>query len=185
MMKYVIWLILSFWIQFSVIGIADIAIAQGQLDSIINIVVIDDNQLKQQVADLRLQSTPANGSTVARIYCDNNNFNGFSLLFHSETFGKLVFFKNNQYPSTVLDGHFIDYTLDLIRGDTGELGLDMPPENERKGFGLDMQHQILFNDNISQSTHAAEFKLNMHTLKKDSLFHGVFKDTITVTIQDL
>ena len=75
------------------------------------------------------------------------------------------------------------FTLDLIRGDTGELGLDMPPENEPEGFGLDMQHQILFNGNISQSTHAAEFKLNMHTLKRILYFMGYLRTTITVTIQ--
>ena len=76
----------------------------------ININVITDNQLKQQVPDIRLQSTPVNGSTVARIYCDNNNYNGFSLTFVSDRLGRLVFFKNNEYPIDEKDGHFMFFT---------------------------------------------------------------------------
>ena len=184
MMKYVILIICKIWLLSSVC-FANIAITEGSLESIINIIVINDNQLKQDVTDLRLQSTPINGSRVARIYCDNNNFNGFSLTFQSETFGELVFVKNNEYPTNKLDGHYIPYTLDLLRGESGGLGVDMPPDVERKAFELSMPHQIYFNNNIITSTHSAEFFLNMHTLKKNSLFHGVFKDTITITISDL
>ena len=128
----------------------------------ININVITDNQLKQQVPDIRIQSTPVNGSTVARIYCDNNNYNGFSLTFVSDRLGRLVFFNNNEYPVDEKDGHFINYLLDLIRGETGQLGIDMPPEIERKGFSLLNAHVIYFNDNVDEATYAAELILKMH-----------------------
>ena len=58
--------------------------------------VENDNQLKQQVPDIRLQSTPPGGSTIARVYCDNNNFYGFSLTLESS---QNTFAKNNyEYP---------------------------------------------------------------------------------------
>jgi len=183
-MKYIIWLIFSFCWFFVPVNADDTTI-NGDLDSIININVVTDNQLKQQVPDIRLQSTPPNGSTVARIYCNNNNYNGFSLTFVSDRLGRLVFFKNNEYPVDEKDGHFIGYTLDLIQGETGQLGIDMPPEVERKGFTLYDPYIIYFNDNVQEATYDAEFILKMHTVKKASLFHGVFQDTITVTITDL
>lgn len=183
-MKYIIWLILSFcWLSTAVI--ADDTYINGALDSTININVVTDNQLKQQVPDIRVQSTPAIGSTVARIYCDNNNYNGFSLTFKSDRLGRLVFFKNNEYPTDEKDGHFINYSLDLLRGEAGSLGIDMPPEIERKGFTLFNPFVVYFNDNVQEATHDAELILKMHTIKKPSLFHGTFQDTITVTITDL
>ena len=184
MMKYVICLLYS---VFYLIGCAyaQEATLDGALDSIINIDVVEDNQLQSIVPDIRIQSTPAGGATVARIYCNNNNFNGFSLTFSSNQLGRLVFFKNNEYPPTLKDGHFIHYTLDLLRGDEGSLGLDMPPEIERKNFSLVQPYVVYFNDNIAEATYDAELILNMHTVKKSSLFHGVFQDTITVTIADL
>jgi hypothetical protein len=63
--------------------------------------------------------------------------------------------------------------------------LDMPPEIERKNFSLVQPYVVYFNDNIAEATYDAELILNMHTVKKSSLFHGVFQDTITVTIADL
>jgi hypothetical protein len=183
-MKYIIWLILSFC-TFSFQILAEDAHINGALDSIININVLTDNQLKQHVPDIRLQSTPPDGSTVARIYCDNNNFNGFSLTFVSDQLGRLVFFKNNEYPATKKDGHFIPYSLDLLRGESGSLGIDMPPEIERKGFTLFNPFVVYFNDNVEEATDQAELILKMHTVKKASLFHGTFQDTITVTITDL
>ena len=86
-MKYIICLFLNFLIlSYQVVATGD-TLVSGDLDSIINIEVITDNQLKQQVPDIRVQSTPPNGSTVARIYCDNNNYNGFSLTFKSDRLG--------------------------------------------------------------------------------------------------
>ena len=184
-MNYIIWLILSFVFIVTTPSIADNALVQGGLDSIINIRVETDNQLKQEVSDLRLQSTPTNGSTVARIYCDNNNYNGFSLTFVSDRLGRLVFLKNNEYVTEEDDGYFISYILDVLPGETGHLGIDMPPEHERKGFTLTQPFVIYFNDNVDEATHEAELILKMHTQKKLSLFHGVFQDTITVTIADL
>jgi len=183
-MKYIIWLILSFF-TFSNLAFAEDTYINGALDSTININVVTDNQLKQQVPDIRLQSTPAAGSTVARIYCDNNNFNGFSLTCVSDRLGRLVFYKNNEYPATQKDGHFIQYSLDLLRGESGNLGIDMPPEIERKGFTLLNPFVVYFNDNVQEATDQAELILKMHTVKKASLFHGTFQDTITVTITDL
>ena len=183
-MKYIIWLILSIC-YFSFVTIADDTYINGVIDSTININVVTDNQLKHQVPDIRLQSTPPAGSRVARIYCDNNNYNGFSLTFVSDRLGRLVFFKNNDYPANELDGHFISYSLDLLRGESGSMGIDMPPEIERKGFSLLTPFVVYFNDNIREATHQAELILNMHTIKKPSLFHGTFQDTITVTITDL
>jgi len=183
-MKSIIWLILSFC-TFSFQTLAEDAHINGALDSSININVITDNQLKQHVPDIRLQSTPPDGSTVARIYCDNNNFNGFSLTFVSDQLGRLVFFKNNEYPAVKKDGHHISYSLDLLRGETGRLGIDMPPEIERMGFTLFNPFVIYFNDNDLEATDQAELILKMHTVKKASLFHGTFQDTITVTITDL
>jgi hypothetical protein len=183
-MKYIVWLIISLWVGCQWAYSNDTLI-NGGIDSIINIKVETDNQLKNQVSDLRTQSSPSNGSVVARIYCDNNNYNGFSLTFVSDRFGRLVFFKNNEYPSQEKDGHFIAYTLDLVRGETGQLGVDMPDEINRSAFQLSQPHVILFNQNVLESTHQAELLLKMHTQKKLSLFHGVFQDTITVTIADL
>ena len=104
--------------------------------------------------DIRLQSTPSNGSTVARIYCNNNNYNGFSLTF-VRSIGPIGIFKNNEYPVDEKDGHFIGYTLDLIQGETGQLGIDMPPEVERKGFTLYDPYIIYFNDNVQEATYDA------------------------------
>lgn len=184
-MKYIICLFLSFLIfSFQAFSSGD-TLVSGDLDSIINIEVITDNQLKQQVPDIRVQSTPPNGSTIARIYCDNNNYNGFSLTFSSDRLGKLVFWENESYPDELDEGHFINYNLDLIRGDTGILGIDMPDIVERKNFSLDQSHIVLFNDNVLEATHDAEFILKLHLQNKLSLFHGVFRDTITVTIRDI
>ena len=183
-MKYIIWVLFSYFC-FIPFSFADDALVTGGIGSIINIVVVDDNQLKQEVADIRLQSTPEQGSRVARIYCDNNNFYGFSLTLVSDRVGNLVHFKNNIYVGEGKEGGFIPYQLDLKRGNTGDLGIDMPPEGERLGFTLDMPMVVYFNDNVLEATHDAEFFLNMHTVKKPSLFKGVFQDTITVTIADL
>ena len=46
-------------------------------------------------------------------------------------------------------------------------------------------YDIYFNDQVVEATHQAEFLLNLHLVKKPSLFHGVFRDTITVTIIDI
>ena len=184
-MNYIICLFLSFYLLSIQVLATDDTLVSGELDSIINIEVVTDNQLKQQVPDIRLQSTPPNGSTVARIYCDNNNYNGFSLTFKSDRLGKLVFYENNKYPEELDEGHFIHYTLDLLRGDSGTLGIDMPDEIERKNFGLSNSFEVFFNDNVLEATHDAEFILKMHTKNKLSLFHGVFRDTITVTIKDI
>ena len=185
MMNCIIWPLISGLLFFSFFATASDALINGDLDAIININVVTDNQLKTTVPDIRLQSTPPLGAVVARIYCDNNNYNGFFLTFSSDRGGRLVFFKNNAYPATVLDGHYVHYSLDLLDGNNGTLGVDMPPENERKGFGLSQPYRIYFNDNIQQATSQAELILKMHTVKKASLFHGVFQDTITVTITDL
>ena len=184
-MKCIICLFLNFLI-FSYHGLATgDTLVSGDLDSIINIEVITDNQLKQQVPDIRVQSTPPNGSTVARIYCDNNNYNGFSLTFKSDRLGNLVFYENNEYPENLEEGHFVNYKLDLLRGDSGILGIDMPDEIERTNFTLGNSYEIYFNDNVLEATHDAEFILKMHVQNKLSLFHGVFRDTITVTIKDI
>ncbi len=184
-MKYIICLFLNFLIlSFQVFASGD-TLVSGDLDSIINIEVVTYNQLKQQVPDIRVQSTPPNGSTVARIYCDNNNYNGFSLTFKSDRLGKLVFFENNEYPDSLEQGHYVDYRLDLLRGDSGILGIDMPDEVQRKNFTLGNSYEIFFNDNVLEATHDAEFILKMHVQNKLSLFHGVFRDTITVTIKDI
>ncbi|MEK9727858.1 MAG: hypothetical protein VW397_07120, partial [Candidatus Margulisiibacteriota bacterium] len=109
----------------------------------------------------------------------------FSLTFSSDRQGKLVFFKNNQYATASKEGQFINYSLDLVQGESGQLGISMPPENERKGFTLFDPFIINFNDNIITATHQAELVLKMHLVKKSTLFHGVFQDTITITITDL
>ena len=184
-MNYIIWLLISGFFLISSPTFASDALVHGGLDSIININVQTDNQLKSQVPDIRTSSTPPLGSTVAKIYCDNNNYNGFSLTFVSDRQGRLVFFKNNQYESENKEGQFINYTLDLVEGDSGELGLSMPAENERRGFSLFNPFVINFNDNITTATHQAELILKMHLIKKSTLFHGVFQDTITITITDL
>tara|TARA_A100001015_G_scaffold314866_1_gene425350 strand:+ start:907 stop:1458 length:552 start_codon:yes stop_codon:yes gene_type:complete len=183
-MKYVICLCLSF-LYFSNLVIASDTYIGGELESLINIEVITDNQLKRDVPDIRTQSTPDEGSTIARIYCDNNNYNGFSLTLSSDRLGMLVFYKNNEYPSILDDGHYIDYTLDLNRGETGYLGIDLPPEIETEGFSLSQPYEIFFNDNVVEATNNAEFVLKLHLINKLSLFHGVFRDTITITIKDI
>ena len=61
----------------------------------------------------------------------------------------------------------------------------MPAENERLQFSLNNPFVIYFNDNIFEATHQAELLLRMHLVKKSTLFHGVFQDTITVSITDL
>ena len=184
-MNYIIWSLISGFLFLTTPIFANDALVEGEMESVININVVTDNQLKQIVSDIRLQSTPPDGATVARIYCDNNNFNGFSLTFSSERLGQLVFFKNNEYPPIIKDGHYLTYQLDLIQGEGGQLGISMPPENERKMFQLNEPHIIYFNDNVLEATHEAELILKMHTQKKLSLFNGVFQATITVTITDL
>ena len=96
-----------------------------------------------------------------------------------------MFYKNEEYPTEIKNGHYINYELDVNRGETGTLGVDMPPISERRGLILTMPNEIFFNNNVHEATHNAEFILKMHTTKKSSLFHGVFKDVITVTIKDL
>lgn len=165
--------------------VADDILATGSLDSIINIVVIEDNQLKQSVQDLRLQSTPSNGSRIARIYCDNNNLHGFSLTFESDKGGKLVFYEPNNHPIIPKEGEFIPYVVDVQPGEMGYLGTELPPESERLGLNLAQPAMILFDDNVFEATHQAELFLAIHTNKKASLFNGVYHDTITITIQDV
>ncbi|MEK9727859.1 MAG: hypothetical protein VW397_07125, partial [Candidatus Margulisiibacteriota bacterium] len=72
-MNYIIWPVISglFFLISCPIFASD-ALVEGGLDSIINIHVQTDNQLKSQVPDIRLNSTPPMGSTVAKIFCDTN-----------------------------------------------------------------------------------------------------------------
>ena len=73
MMNYIIWTLISGFLFFINPIVADVALVEGGLDSVINITVVTDNQLKQQVPDIRTSNTPAAGSAVAHIYCKNNN----------------------------------------------------------------------------------------------------------------
>lgn len=194
-MKYIIWLIVSIYLIPTQLALAnqgialgapdDQVIARGALESIINIVVINDNQLKEEVPDIRLQSTPGDGSRIARVYCDNNNFNGFSLTFESDRGGKLMLYKNNEFPDQIKEGNYIQYKMDVLQGESGTLGVMMPAESERMKILLNTPHELFFDDNITEATHQAELFINLHTERKLSLFKGVYMDTITITIKDL
>ena len=60
-MNYIIWSLISGFLVLLSPVFADDALVSGGLDSIININVVTDNQLKQEVPDIRLQSTPQMG----------------------------------------------------------------------------------------------------------------------------
>ena len=60
-MNYIIWTLISGFLFFINPIVADDALVEGGLDSIINITVVTDNQLKQQVPDIRTSDTPAAG----------------------------------------------------------------------------------------------------------------------------
>ena len=113
--------------------------------------------------DIRVQSTPAIGPQSHEFTATITITMGSRLLLSLIGWGDW-YFKNNEYPTDEKDGHFINYSLDLLRGEAGSLGIDML-EIERKGFTLFNPFVVYFNDNVQEATHDAELILKMHTIK--------------------
>ncbi|MDA1354186.1 MAG: hypothetical protein O3A01_06960 [bacterium] len=177
---------LGFAILFSIfltIPTYSVALTDGGVGSIINIIVESDNNLVSQVPDLRTYSTPIDGSVIARVYVDNNDIHGFGVTLESERFGQLDWYDGG-YPSVLNDGHFIPYSINLEKG-VGSWGVDFPDTTEVEGIDLDTQHEVFFDDNVIQATEAGEIIVKMRTSAKLSLFHGMYRDVITYTIRDL
>ena len=110
---------------------------------------------------------------------------GYGVQITSDRGGRLEFY-DGAYPSSAQVGHYIDYTMDLEQGASGVYGTDIPVEGEMRGFDVsEAPYEILFDDNVTESTENAEFFIEIHTTAKLDLFHGVFQDTITVEVRDL
>jgi len=159
--------------------------ADGGIEGNISIRVASEPDFKQMVTDLRLYSTPNQGARFATIIVNNNDIDGFGINIHSERQGKLTLYRDNSYPLAELDGNYLSYTVDLIRGTAGILGTDMPPPSERSNINLATDYEVLFDDNVIQGTQDAELSLMIHTQANPDLFHGLFRDVFTVSIRDL
>ena len=129
--------------------------------------------------ELRKFDTPVGGVIVASIIVSNNDANGFHSL-ESEQNGRLVRWVDGQYISNINNGDFIQYTVDLEKGTSGQLGGSMPPDPERKGLNLTSEVIVQFDDQLDISTIEAELNIMMNTKAKKDLFRGEYRDMITL-----
>ena len=158
---------------------------KGEVENILEMNVIPFENLSTVLPEFRKYDTPVGGVIVAAFTVSNNDANGFQISLKSEQSGRLVRLVDGQYVSNVKDGDYINYTLDLERGISGQLGGDMPSDNERKNLDLSTEVLVTFDDQLDVSTIEAEMNIMMNTKAKQNLFRGQYKDVITFVIADL
>ena len=157
----------------------------GDIEGNISITVTSTGELREEISDLRTESTPQQGVPIAQIIVNNNDIDGFGINIQSDRGGKLMLFRNNNFPTSVMAGNHINYTVDLVRGTQGVLGASLPHVSERTSINLATPYEVLFDDNVVESTTNAELKLMIHTNAKKDLFHGLFRDIFIISIRDL
>ena len=131
--------------------------------------VVPFESLSTVLPEFRKYDTPAGGVIIAAFTISNNDSNGFQISLKSEQGGRLIRFVDGQYVSNVKDGDFIYYTIHLERGPGGQLGGEMPPENERMNLDLSSEILVQFDDQLDVSTIEAELNLMINTKAKENL----------------
>lgn len=157
----------------------------GQVENILEMNVVPFENLSTTLPEFRKYDTPVGGVMIAVFTVSNNDSNGFQITLKSEQGGRLVRLVNGQYVSSINDGDFINYTLDVERGISGQLGGAMPADGERKNLKLMNEVLVQFDDQLDISTIEAELNLMLNTKAKANLFRGQYKDVITFVIADL
>ena len=157
----------------------------GQVENILEMNVVPFENLSTVLPEFRKYDTPVGGVIISAFTVSNNDSNGFQISLNSEQGGKLVRLVDGQYVSNVKNGDFINYTLNLERGTSGQYGGSMPPDSEVKNLDLTGEVLIQFDDQLEVSTVEAEFNLMINTKAKEDLFKGQYKDIITFVIADL
>lgn len=129
-----------------------------------------------------INSKPVTDFTICYLTLTNNNPTGFKLTLSSQTSGKLIRSVSGSYADTTKHGNWIDYYVSLVGG-TGTLGTNEPslPSDEI----LSTAHHIFFNTQVERSTLNKVYELKVSMSPKSTLFRGIFRDTITVTISDI
>jgi hypothetical protein len=158
---------------------------KGEVENILEMNVIPFENLSSVLPEFRKYDTPVGGVIVAAFTVSNNDANGFQISFKSEKSGRLVRMVDGQFVSNLKDGDYINYTLNLERGPSGQLGGTMPPDPERKNLDLTSEVLVVFDDQLDVSTIEAELNVMMNTKAKVNLFKGQYKDVITFVIADL
>ena len=157
----------------------------GEVENILAIKVIPFDSLSTVLPELRSYDTPPEGTTIATVEISNNDPEGFSVSLHSEKRGRLMRHVDGIYPVSPKRGDFIEYLLEIRRGDSGVLGGDMPPVSERTNLNLDSDQTIVFDSGGGESTIKAVLEVQIHTKAKANLFHGQFADVITFIASDI
>jgi hypothetical protein len=181
-MARIIW---GCWVASIVAGTSGKTAPAGEVENILEMNVVPFENLSTVLPEFRKYDTPVGGVIIAAFTVSNNDSNGFQITIKSEQGGRLVRWVDGQYVSNIKDGDFIQYTLNLERGPGGQLGGEMPPDNERNNLDLTAEVLVQFDDQLDVSTIDAELNLMINTKAKENLFRGQYKDMITFVIADL
>ena len=157
----------------------------GEVENILEIKVVPFDSLSTVLPELRTYDTPPDGTTVAAVEISNNDPEGFTVTMHSEKRGRLMRHVDGIYPVSPKRGDFIEYLMEMRRGDGGTLGGNMPPVSERTNLNLSTDQTVVFDSNVGESTIKAMFEVQIHTKAKSNLFHGQFADVITFIASDI
>ena len=157
----------------------------GDVENILEMNIVTFEELSSVLPELRKFDTPVGGVMIASITVSNNDANGFVISMESEKNGRLVRWEGGQYVGNINNGDFIDYTLNLDRGASGQLGGSMPPDPERTNLILTSKVDVNFDQQLDVSTIEAELNIMINTFAKKDLFRGEYRDMITFIIADL
>lgn len=179
-------LLIIFCVHFLMLG-ATTGTSQptGEVENILEIKVVPFDSLSTVLPELRSYDTPPEGTTIATIEVSNNDPEGFTVAFHSEKRGRLMRHVDGIYPVSPKRGDFIEYLVEIRRGDGGVLGGEMPPVSERTNLSLASDQTIVFDSGVGESTIKAVLDVQIHTKAKANLFHGQFADVITFIASDI
>ena len=157
----------------------------GQVENILEMNVVPFENLSTVLPEFRKYDTPVGGVIISAFTVSNNDSNGFQISLNSEQGGRLVRLVDGQYVGNIKNGDFINYTINLDRGTSGQYGGEMPPDSEVKNIDLSSEVVVQFDDQLEVSTVEAEFNLMLNTKAKEDLFKGQYKDIITFVIADI
>jgi len=152
-----------------------------------SIIAITVEEVANSLGDIRLNSVT--DTTIMDVTLQNNDMDGYSITFSSG---------NQSYPTA--QGHLVHtltagsttpnagqmpsakYTLDYVSAGSGLYGTDTPDPAD---FSIGSDHTINYTTNVLGATEDAHFDVTISQTSDLDLFHGVLKDTITVTAADI
>jgi hypothetical protein len=125
-----------------------------------------------------------NDVTVFNYAIRNNDPNGFKLSFTSANSGQMRKSTGYDVNST---GTFVDYTVSVVRGNTGTLGATETSLPSDQALSAQTSLDLHYNQSVKQGTRNADYNLSIKTsdISQKDLLSGEFSDTITVVIANL